>query len=371
MLQEGQKYLLALNRHPKIGSRRLFELKKQFGEWCRVWGASERELKAKVGDELAAIVVDAKKKFVPDREAEIIGRIGARIVEHGEVEYPKALTEIPDPPAFLYVKGSLVSLEQTTIAVVGSRRATTYGYQVTERIVRPLAASGITIISGLALGIDTAAHQAAVNGRGKTIGVLGCGLEQIYPQSNTDLANKMIEGGGAVISEFAPGVPSYRSNFPIRNRIVAGLARLTIVVEAMARSGALITARAALEYNRDVGAVPGDITREQAEGPNLLIKQGAAVITSADDVLEILGLEVGVSDRLSVIGDRGEGALKTENLNKLEKQIWEKLTREPKHIDQLAKELKLDIAATNSTLVMLELNGFVKRLGGNFYVKNC
>jgi len=363
MLKPEQKYLLALNRHTKIGSKRLMQLKNRIGEWRGVWGATEGELRAKVGDELAAIVVDARKQFDPDHEADIIARVGASVVEHGDKDYPESLIELPDPPAFLYVKGTLAPLKNDTIAVVGSRMATEYGRRMTDSIVRPLAAAGITIVSGLALGIDAAAHLAAIEGRGKTVGVLGCGLDRVYPQTNTALAEKMIAGGGAVISEFAPGLPSYPANFPVRNRIVAGLAKLTLVVEAMAESGALITAHAALEYNREVAAVPGDATRPQAAGANELLRQGAAVVTKPDDVLEILGLAQGV-------GNAASEPLDTKNLTEPEKQIWEKLTREPLHVNMLAKELKLDIAGVNSTLVMLELNGFVKRLGGNFYVKN-
>jgi len=365
MLKPSQKYLLALNRHPKIGSKRLMRLKGQLGEWRAVWDATEGKLKAKVGEELAAIVADARKQFDPDHEADIVARIVASVVEHGDKDYPESLTELPDPPAFLYVRGTLASLKSDTIAVVGSRMATEYGRRMTESIVRPLAASGITIVSGLALGIDAAAHLAALEGQGKTVGVSGCGLDRVYPQTNTALAEKMIAGGGAVISEFAPGLPSYPANFPVRNRIVAGLAKITLVVEAMAESGALITAHAALEYNREVAAVPGDATRLQAAGSNELLRQGAAVVTKPDDVLEMLGL-------VSGIGDIGAGASEasTDKLTAEEKQIWEKLTREPLHVNMLAKELKLDIAGINSTLVMLELNGYVKRLGGNFYVKN-
>lgn len=365
MLKTDLKYLLALNRYPKLGSKRLMLLKSQIGEWRRVWEAPEGELKAKVGDELAAIVADGRKKSDPDHEEDIVRRIGANIVEYGDKDYPESLTELPDPPALLYIRGELSSLKNTTIAVVGSRMATEYGLRMTESIVRPLAASGITVISGLAYGIDAAAHQAALDGGGKTVGVLGCGLDRIYPQSNTALGEKMIKEGGAIISEFAPGLPSYRANFPIRNRIVAGLAKLALVVEAMAESGALITAKAALEYNREVAAVPGDVTRLQAAGPNELLRQGAAVVTKADDVLEILGLVTGVGGSGS-----SENGPDTSKLTAQEKQIWEKLTREPIHVNALAKELKLDIASANSTLVMLELNGFVKRLGGGYYVKN-
>ena len=365
MLKPDQKYLLALNRYPKLGSKRLLLLKGRVGEWSRVWGATEAELRAKVGDELAKIVVDARKKSDPAHEADIVCRIGASIIEHGDADYPESLKELPDPPALLYVRGALSSLDYTTIAVVGSRMATEYGLRMTENIVRPLAASGITIISGLAYGIDAAAHQAALDGRGKTVGVLGCGLDRIYPQSHTALGERMIKEGGAVISEFAPGLPSYRANFPIRNRIVAGLAKLTLVVEAMASSGALITAKAALEYNREVAAVPGDVTRLQAAGSNELLRQGAAVVTKADNVLEMLGLVSGIGKLDSDISETDTGTLSAE-----ERQIWDKLTREPVHINAIVKDLKLDIADANSTLVMLELNGFVKRLGGNYYVKN-
>lgn len=361
MLKDNQKYLLALNRHQSLGSKRLLELKRYIGDWKEVWKIDENRLRKLVKADIADAVIDARNKFDPENEADIAQKVGFNIIEYQDDDYPTDLATIPDPPALLYVKGTLESLKQPSVSVVGSRRATQYGYQVTDMIFRPIARLGITIVSGLALGIDTAAHKAAVEGGGKTIAVLGCGLDQVYPTSNQQLAQKILDTGGALISEFAPGLPSYRSNFPIRNRIIAALARLTVVVEALPDSGALITAKAALEYNREVGAVPADINRPQSHGPLNLIKMGATPICSSDDVLMALGLEAGVEKQV-VEAD-------LSHLSESEKQVYEKLSREAINIDKLTKEVTLSVADVNSALVMLELKGIAKNLGGNQYIR--
>lgn len=351
-------YLLALNRHPALGSKRLMQIKHTFKRWGKVWEASEKNLRQALSDDIVQAVLEARNKFNPGNEEHIAKEVGFNVVEYDDVDYPAKLREITDPPVLLYVKGSLECLKQTCVSVVGSRRATQYGYQVTDTIFRPIARYNITIVSGLALGIDTAAHKAAVEGGGKTVGVLGCGLDQIYPASNRQLAQKIIDTGGALISEFAPGLPSFRSNFPIRNRIIAALSNLTVVIEALQDSGALITAKAALEYNREVGAVPADINRPQGEGPNSLIKMGAIPITSSADVLEGLGLVAQDAEEQKAI-----------NLNSKEDAVYKLLSREPVHIDKIATLSQSDIAEINSVLVMLELKGLVKNLGGNQFIK--
>lgn len=352
-------YLLALNRHAALGSRRLLQIKNACGSWGKVWELSEKSLKQSLSDDIVQAILDARKRFNPENEIHIANEVGFNVIEHGDKDYPKKLNEMSDPPALLYVKGTLESLQQITVSVVGSRRATQYGYQVTDMIFRPIARYNITIVSGLALGIDTAAHKAAVDGGGKTVGVLGCGLDQVYPASNRNLAQQIIDGGGALVSEFAPGLPSYRSNFPIRNRIIAALSDLTVVIEALPDSGALITAKAALEYNREVGAVPADINRPQGEGPNNLIKMGALPITSSADVLEGLGL----------VAQEVVEETASQNLEKREEEIYKLMSREPVHIDKIAALSQSDIAEVNSVLVMLELKGLVKNLGGNQFIK--
>ena len=358
-MTKDQSYLLALNRHSGLGSRRLSALKEQYKTWERVWNVSPKDIARALGNEIADAVSEARNNYSPENEMKIVENVGVNIVELGTKEYPPLLAELPDSPMILYCKGSIESLSGVNVSVVGSRRATQYGYSATESIVRPLVRYGISIVSGLALGIDSAAHKAAIEGDGKTIGVLACGLDQIYPTSNAQLGQQMLDKGGAIVSEFAPGIPAYRFNFPVRNRIIAGLSSLTIVVEALESSGALITAHAALEYNREVGAVPGDIHRPQAKGPLNLIKMGAIPITSADDVLEALGQTPGVDERQQ----------KNITLSGDEKIVLELLSREPVHIDKLAKSAKLDISALNSILVMLELKDAVKNIGGNQYIK--
>jgi len=336
------------------------QIKNAFGSWEKVWQASEKILRQALSDDIVQAILESRHKFKPENEIHIAKEVGFEVVEYGDKQYPVKLKEVPDPPALLYVKGSLDSLKQVCVSVVGSRRATQYGYMVTDTIFRPIAQYNITIVSGLALGIDTAAHKASVEGGGKTIGVLGCGLDQVYPASNRNLAQRIIDTGGGLISEFAPGLPSYRSNFPIRNRIIAALSDLTIVIEALPDSGALITAKAALEYNREVGAVPADINRPQGEGPNNLIKMGAIPITSSADVLEGLGL---------VGEDVKTEDLNTEKLAESEKIIFGLLSREPAHIDKIAMLSQINIAEVNSILVMLELRGIVKNLGANQFIR--
>jgi len=354
------KYLLALNRHPYLGAKRLLALKSVYGKWRLAWEAPEHEVDKNLGSKIASALSQARANYDPEHELEIIRKINVDVVELEDENYPQALKNICDPPVLLYFRGDLTSLSGKTVAVVGSRRATQYGYRVTEEIFSPVARLGVTIISGLALGIDTAAHKAALNGGWKTVAILGCGLDQIYPASNTSLAHTMVEKDGVLLSEFAPGLPSYRSNFPQRNRIIAALAQLTVVVEGLVESGALITARAALEYNKEVGAVPGDINRPQAAGPLNLIKMGALPITCADDVALALGLVPGTSTEAS-----GENI----NMTNEEKTVYNVLSREPEHIDKIVTCANLSIALVNASLTMLEIKGVVKNLGGNLFIK--
>lgn len=359
-MADDTKYLLALNRHPFLGAKRLLALKKAYGDWQRVWGSTEKERESNVGDKTAKAVSEARTRYSPEHELEIISKLNINVVELGDVNYPTALKEVSDPPALLYYKGSLDALSGKVVAVVGSRSATQYGYRATEDIFLPIARLGVTIVSGLALGIDTVAHRVALNGGGKTVAVLGCGMDRIYPVSNTGLARAIVEKGGALISEFAPGLPSFRSNFPQRNRIIAALAQLTVVVEGLAESGALITARAALEYNKEVGAVPGDINRPQSAGPLNLIKMGALPVTCADDVTLALGLVPPKSVPVSE-----EGIKMTSE----EKTVYNVLSHKPEHIDKIVSCANLNIAQVNSSLTILEIKGLVKNLGGNLFVR--
>lgn len=284
-----------------------------------------------------------------------------KIITLKDKDYPILLKEIPDPPDKLYVLGELKEEDKISLSVVGSRKYTPYGERVTREIVVPLAEAGLTIVSGLALGIDSLAHKAALTAKARTVAILGSGIDQIYPVQNTKLAKEILAKGGAIISEFPIGTPAFPYNFPKRNRIIAGMTLATLVIEASVDSGSLITARQALEYNRDVFAVPGSIYNQNSFGPNNLIKMGAKTVCSAQDILTELALEV-KTKKLSarqILPDTKE-----------ERIILQWLNNGPIHIDKIVKVTGLDIKTANSTLIMMEMKGKVRNLGNNTYTIN-
>ncbi len=285
--------------------------------------------------------------------------------------YPSLLKEISSPPPVLYYKGRLDDKTDKRLAVVGSRKFSAYGEKAIAALLPEVINSGITIISGLALGIDSLAHQKALEFKGKTWAVLGSGLDRksLYPAGNRRLAQAIIDSGGALISEFPPGTPPYKQNFPQRNRIIAGLAQATLVIEAKEKSGALITADYALEENREVLAVPGNIFSEFSAGPNRLIKLGAKMITAPEDILEVYGLDKKLSDNSNAKNKmtklRSASQLSfsfdTEAENIVYKLLKETSERAEKiSADEIIRKTKLDTSVINSTLSILELRGIAK-----------
>lgn len=284
----------------------------------------------------------------------------ATLTKHDDT-YPALLKNIYDPPFCLFVRGSLDLTQDYPIAVVGTRKASNYGKQVTQEIVRTLAHHGLTIVSGLALGIDGIAHETTLGASGKTIAVLGSGVNRhhVYPAVHRQLADRIIEQGGAVISEFPPGTLPSKFTFPRRNRIISGLSLGTLVVEAAEKSGALITSSCALDHGREVFAVPHPITSKTGAGPNKLIKDGAHIITAAEDIIDILNLK----------------ELETFTQNKdiipdtpIEASLLKHLSRDPSHVDELIKQSGLTSSEVNSTLTMMEMKGAVRNLGNMQYV---
>ncbi|AKM81875.1 MAG: protecting protein DprA, DNA processing protein [Berkelbacteria bacterium GW2011_GWE1_39_12] len=356
---DEKKYYVALTTHQKIGARTIGKLYKRFKKISAVWSAKEVDLAA-AGLDLGQInaVKEVISKVDPDRALQEAEKRGISVVTLADKEYPALLKEIPDLPAVLYIKGKLLPEDEVSLAVVGSRKYTTYGQRLTEDLVYKLAKNKLTIVSGLALGIDALAHQAALEAKGRTIGVLGCGLDQIYPVSNTRLADKILQSGGAIISEFPIGMPAYRSNFPMRNRIIAGMSLGTLVIEAAVDSGSLITAKAALEYNREVYAVPGHIYSETSEGPNKLLKMGAKLVTEADDILTDLQIaeKSGQKEAQEILADTPE------------EEILLNLLKKPNLVDEIIRTSKLPAPLVNSTLIMLEMKGMISNLGGTCYV---
>jgi len=360
--EEGQ-YFVALSREPKIGARTFLKLQKIFPNFGVLWHAKDKILREKLPEPIANSIIKLRKTVDPKEEMLKLKKLGVSILTIKDKNYPRLLTEIADPPALLYVKGEIKAEDELAIAVVGSRKYSSYGARVTQEITAKLSEQGIAIISGLALGIDTFAHQAALeSASGRTIAVLGCGLDQIYPSSNQQLARRIINGRGAIISEYPIGTPALKYNFPVRNRIIAGLSLGVLVVEATLKSGTFLTAKSALEYNREVFAVPGSIYSANSEGANNLIKMGAKVVIDANDVLAELNIKKKNCELAAkkIIPESKEEEIIITLLDK-EKAI---------HVDKLAKTSKLDIAKVNQTLIMMEMKGKVRNLGANQYVIN-
>lgn len=360
---KNQKYILALSCNPKIGSRTMAKILACFKDLEKVWKASFYELtKHGLEPKIAQLIIKTREKVDPNKELEKIRNLGINIITLGDKNYPKLLKEIFDPPAILYVKGEIMSQDELAVAVVGSRKYTSYGARVCSDITKELAQSGITIISGLALGIDAISHQAALSAGGRTIGVLGCGLDRIYPISNRYIAEKMMKTGGAVITEFPLGTPPMKYNFPIRNRIIAGLSLGVLVIEASLKSGSLLTSQAALEYNREVFAIPGSIYSDNSLGPNNLIKMGAKLVNQAQDIISELNIESETKKikAKTILADSKEEEIILKILSRAEST----------HIDKLVKQSKLEMAKINQTLILMEMKGKVRNLGGNLYVRN-
>ncbi len=357
------KYLIALNHFPKFGAKRLQLLRNYFSNYKEAFFASYNDLiEAGIPEKIAHEFIAARENINIDEILKILEKENIKTISISEEKYPKLLKEIHDPPILLYYKGK-INKEDLNIAIVGSRKNTQYGQQVCEQFSYELSQTNIEIVSGLALGIDTIAHNTTIKNNKRTIAVLGTGIDEqsLYPASNKYLAHKIIETGGLLISEFPIGTPPLRFNFPQRNRIISGLSLGVVVIEANERSGALITAEIALEQNRDVFAIPGNIYSPASRGTNSLIKQGAKLITNSQEILEFLDLKQ-ISANIEtkkIIPETLEEAI-----------ILEFLSKEPTHINELVRLTRLDTATINSTLTIMEMKGNVKNLGGMEYILN-
>jgi DNA processing protein len=353
-------YWVLLTMVKQIGPARFNMLIERFGSAEAAWNASMLEVAA-AGLERRAVESLGKLKATvdPDAEWQRLQRAGVSIVILDDPAYPSALREIADPPPVLYVRGELAPADDWAIAVVGTRRATVYGRQATERVVGDVARAGVTIVSGLARGIDTHAHRAALSVGGRTIAVLGSGLDRLYPEENRALAEQ-IAASGAILSEFPLGTPPDAINFPRRNRIVSGLARATLVVEADLKSGAMITATQAAEQGRDVFAVPGSIFSPLSAGPHQLIREGARVVAEASDILEELHLTAVVEER---------AAREALPADPTEAALLQLLSDEPTHVDDLTRSAGIPSATVAATLTILELKGLARQLGAMQYVR--
>lgn len=352
-------YWVGFTLIPGIGRAKFALMEQYFGELERAWFASAAELEMAGLDSRSIEAIMARRpKISLDAEMEKLERYKVKVLIWRDEAYPSRLKQIYDHPPVLYVRGSLAPEDEWSLAVVGTRRPTYYGREVTEQLVGGLARNRITIISGLAKGIDATAHRAALDAGGRTIAIFGCGLDIVYPSDHVKLAREIMEQG-ALVSEFPLGVRPKAENFPRRNRIMSGLSLGVLVVEAGEKSGALITVRWALEQNREVFAVPGSVLSPQSKGTNRLIQEGAKLVRDPQDILEELNLTMAVQQL-----EMKEFLPATE----AESLIMKYLSSEPTHIDEVGRYSGLPIATVSSTLAMMELKGTVKQVGGMNYI---
>ncbi len=353
------KYRVGFSIIPGIGRVKFTQLENYFKNLGEAWQATPADLK-QAGLDSGSIraITTGRPKISLEAEMEKMDRYGVKALTWHDPNYPSRLKEIYDYPPLLYVRGSLLPEDEWCLAIVGTRRATVYGRQVTEEIVADLARNKITIVSGLARGIDTVAHRSALEAGGRTIAVFACGLDIVYPGENANLARSIIQQG-AVISEYPLGTKPRADNFPRRNRIMSGLSLGVLVTEAGKKSGAMITAHLALEQNREVFAIPGSILSPASKGTNHLIQEGAKLVSDYTDILEELNLTA-VAHQIEM-----KEVLPSSDTESL---LLKHLSAEPAHIDEVCRSSGLPVSTVSSTLAMMELKGLVKQIGPMNYV---
>jgi len=356
---EDCRYWVGFNKVPGIGAARVRVLLDFFGDLEVAWHAPARDLQqAGLDQRSLASLVSVRETLDLDAEMERLQQAGVQVVTWPDDAYPPNLRQAYNAPPVLYLRGSLETRDEWAVAVVGTRRASVYGKEAARMVCAGLAQAGVTVVSGMAQGIDTVAHRACLDAGGRTIAVLGCGVDVVYPAQNARLAGEIVERG-ALISEYALGTQPDSRNFPPRNRIISGLTLGTVVVEGDMGSGALITAGFALEQGRDVFAVPGNIFARASRGTNHLIQQGAKLVTQVGDVLEELNL--------TMVSEQAQARTVIPE-NKTEAVLLERLSAEPIHVDALGRAVDLPIAQVTSTLALMELKGMVRQVGGMSYV---
>jgi DNA processing protein len=358
-MRHDPRYWVGFNIVRGIGPAKLQALLDHFGDPEKAWNApSDRLRSAGLDRRSLANLESARTSLDLERELERVAEAGATVITWDSPQYPALLREIPASPPVLYVRGELTGEDAWAVAVVGTRRVSAYGREVTRQLTAALARSGVTIVSGLARGVDGQAHRAALDAGGRTIAVLGSGVDRMYPPEHGRLADE-IEAAGAIVSDYPIGTAPEGGNFPPRNRIISGLSLGVLVTEAGRSSGALITADFAGEQGRDVFAVPGSILARGSVGTNRLIQDGAKAVLSAEDVLEELNL--------SMVAEQAE-AREVLPADETEAAIIAHLSAEPRHVDELQRLAALPIAQVTSTLALMELKGMVRQVGGMKYV---
>lgn len=353
-------YWIALNRIKGIGPARLSALLEVTGGIEAAWHATIQQLReARIDRTTIETLLEERRTIDPSQEIAAVRRAGCTVITWDDPDYPAELRNIDRSPPVLYVRGTLVTEDALAVAVVGTRHASTYGREVAHTLGTELARSGVTVISGLALGVDTVAHRAALEAGGRTLAVLGSGVDQIYPSQNRTLGLEVTQRG-ALISDYPLGTKPEARNFPPRNRIISGLSRAVVIVEAGERSGALITAEFAAEQGRDLFAVPGSILNAGSAGCNHLIRQGATPLLSVDDLLEQLCVErrtSQVSARVAIPAEPQEAGMLAF------------LSFEPRHMDEIVRASGMSTASVGSLLAIMELKGLVRQPSPLHYVK--
>jgi DNA processing protein len=358
-LTEDIKYWIGFSRVSGIGSVRLRALLDTVGSISAAWNASSATLRATgIDQRTIERFLALRASFNLDAEVDRVDAAAVTVLTWDSQDYPPQLKNIPNPPPVLYVKGKLLPRDEWALGVVGTRKASVYGKEATRALVHDLAASGVTIVSGLAYGIDTQAHKVALEAGGRTIAVLGSGVDIIYPPTNRGLAEDIF-ASGALVSDYPLGTKPDARNFPPRNRIISGLSLGVLVVEGAIKSGAMITAKYAVEQGREVFAVPGNILNRASDGPSYLIQQGAKLVTSVGDILEELNLDMVAqqTEARQILPD-----------NEMEAQLLRFLSTEPIHVDALGRAASLPIHEVTGALTLMELKGKVRQVGNMCYV---
>jgi len=356
------KYFVAFNQfHEKIGPQRIKKLLNFFGTLQNAWSAGQQELlSAGLEETIVTELCAGRITIEPEKELAKVLAHKIDVITILDENYPRLLKEIYDPPPILYVRGEFLPQDEKALAIVGTRMPTPYGQQTASHLAGQIAQAGLTIVSGLARGIDTLAHLAALQNKTRTIAVVGSGIDEnsIYPPSNKKLAQQISENG-AVISEYPLTAPALKHHFHARNRIISGLSLGALVIEAKEKSGALITAAHALEQNREVFAIPGPIYSQTSFGPNNLIKMGAKLVASTEDILEELNLK-NLTEQIQIREILPD--------NEEEAKVLQLLSDEPTHIDKIVNDTRMDTATVNATLSLMEMKGKIKNMGGMNYV---
>ena len=357
---------IALNMLPTMGPVRLRKLLEVFQSPERILSAKRSELRTieGIGNEVADQITNWENIVDLPAELQRVRDCGAEVITAESPHYPRQLREIHAPPIVLYVWGELTERDHHAIGVIGSRRTSHYGAECAKKLSYQLAYAGLTVISGLARGIDTAAHQGALAAKGRTIAVIGSGLTKLYPPENAALAEKIRDGNGAIVSEFSMEIEPDRQTFPMRNRIISGWGHGILVVEAGSNSGALITASQAIEQGRSVYAVPGHINAPTAHGSNRLIQQGAKLVMDASDILDDLQILLPEKEKLPATSARPLPELSSD-----ERRVYDAINPTETAIDQIANGCELPSATVSSVLLRLELKRLVKQLPGKYFVK--